>query len=214
MKNITIAVLIVLLVSLVVITIDSEKVQIGARGIQGDMSLAAGENHVGQFGGNITRVSGVFVRPSDTVTYTVGDLIGTITTTATLPVTVTGACRVSGGSGYVRAMALNVNQKSITPPITVTLFNSNAATLSADNAAYQTKYADVTKVIGNYSLAALKTHADATNSDESFAYDATMHIPFICATGQTSIWYVLSTGTDFVPASGASFTLSLWIENN
>lgn len=91
--------------------------------------------------------------------------------------------RVNAGSGYIVGARLVTDKKSVTPRFRVHLFNTSNPTLSADNAAHQSLYADESKRIGVFDLPAMSTPSDTTNSTLSGASDYTLRVPFVAATG-------------------------------
>ncbi len=124
------------------------------------------------------------------------------------------AVRVAGGSGYIMGIRISTNKKSITPRMRVHFFNTSNPTLSADNAAWQEKYADVGKRVGYYDMPAMTTAADTTNSDMSRSVDFSVRIPFKCAAGSTSLWIGLETLDAFTPDNDQKFTVTVLVEEN
>lgn len=163
--------------------------------------------------GALVSVSATFTRPADTTAYTANDVVSNDTSATTL-MAFSGAARVNGGSGYIVGIRVLTNKKSITPRFRVHIANATSITVSADNAAAQLKYADITKRVASYDLAAMSTAADTTNSDQSGAADYTMRLPFVAAAGSTSLYVWLETLDAFTPASGESFTVVLLIDQN
>lgn len=159
-------------------------------------------------GGETISLSAEFTRPADTTAYTANDAVSN-STSSTTPVEIANFARVNGQSGYIVGARLTTDKKSITPRIRVHLYSVNTATLSVDNAAWQDKYADISKRLGSFDLPAMSTGADTTNSDISRSMDFTVRIPFKCASDSRSIYYVLETLDAFTPASGQKFTLTL-----
>jgi hypothetical protein len=173
--------------------------------------LAASEAHIGAIGGAIVNVSTEITRPADTTAYAANDVVSNNTTTTTLG-TLTNCARVNAGSGYIVGARLATDKKSITPRFRVHLFNASNPTVAADNVAHKSVYADLSKRIGTFDLAAMAT--DTTNSDVSAATDWTLRIPFVCAAASRDIFFFLETLDAFTPASGEKFTLVLLIDQN
>ena len=165
----------------------------------------------GEVSENLTRLSTEFARPSDTSPYSIGDVVSDSTSATTMQA-IANAARVSGGSGEIMGIRLSTDKKSITPRIRVHFFSTNGATLSADNAAWQDKYADISKRIAYYDMPAMTTPTDTSNSDMSRSVDMTMQIPYICAA--TSLYFVLEALDAFAPASGQKFTLTVFLKRN
>jgi len=162
--------------------------------------------------GGLVVVSAEFTRPADTTAYAIGDVVGDSTSAAT-PLAIAGCARVNGGSGYIVRAALIADQKSITPSIRVHVFNS-APTQSNDNAAHRALYADVSKRVGEFVLGPLVTPSDTANSTLSRAVDMNLRVPFVCASGTTTLYFIFEALTAFTPASGGKFTLQLAIDQN
>lgn len=174
-------------------------------------SFAASESHLGEMGGNLTMISTQFTRPSDTTAYAAGDAVGDSTSALTMQA-LANAARVSGGSGYITGIRINTDKKSITPRFRIHLYNTNGATLSNDNAAWQDRYADNSKYVGCWDLPAMRTGADSTNSTNSYSEDMSVRIPFTCAA--TSLYYVLETLDAFTPASAQGVSVSVFADRN
>lgn len=177
----------------------------------GGAATPAGEAHIGEVGGNLIMIAAEFTRPSDTTAYAANDVVSDSTSATTMQA-LANAARVSGGSGYITGIRVATDKKSITPRMRVHFFNTNGATLAADNAAWKDLYADSGKRTGYVDMPAMITGADATNSDNSRALDLTVRIPYTCAA--TSLYYVLETLDIFTPASGEKFTVTLFVDRN
>lgn len=173
--------------------------------------ITAGETHLGEVGENFTRISTEFTRPTDTSPYAANDVVSDSTVTTTMQA-LANAARVSGGSGEILGIRLSTDKKSITPRIRVHFFSTNGATISADNAQWQDKYADVGKRVAFYDMPAMTTGADSSNSDMSRSVDMSMAIPYVCAA--TSLYFVLETLDIFTPNNGEKFTLTVFLRRN
>lgn len=163
-------------------------------------------------GGRKAVVSATFTRPADTTAYTAGDAVSN-STSATTAMTLTSAARKTGGSGYIVGIRLSTNLKSITPRFRVHFWNASNPTMSADNAAFQAKYADESKRIAMLDLTAMTTPADTTNSDMSRSADYTIRIPFV-AGSSADIYATLETLDAFTPANGQGFTLTVVVDQD
>jgi len=188
----------------VVLASDQASIPVAATGV-------ATEVHLGEVGGNLVMISTEFTRPADTTAYAANDVVSDSTSATTMEA-LAGAARVSGGSGYIVGIRIATDKKSIVPRIRLHLFNTNGATLAADNAAWKDLYADSAKRVGYWDLPAMITGADSTNSDNSRSIDLACRIPFTCAV--TSLYYVTETLDAFTPASGQKFTVTLFVDRN
>lgn len=175
------------------------------------VAITAGEAHAGEVGGNLLSISTEFTRPSDTTGYSIGDVVSDSTSATTMQA-LANAARVSGGSGYIVGIRIATDKKSITPRLRIHFYNTTGATLSADNAQWQDKYADNSKRVAYYDMPPMITGADTTNSDMSRAVDMAMRIPYVCAA--TSLYFVLEALDAFTPASGEKFTVTVFVDRN
>lgn len=177
-------------------------------------SIAAGENHLGEVGGKLVRVSATFARPNDANAYGIGDVVSNSTVTTVL-MEFANFARVNGGSGYITGALLSTDKKSIVPVIRVHLFNASDPTVAVDNAQHKELFADAAKRLGYFDLPALETATDAGNSDVSRAILTTQDllIPFVAGAGR-SIYALLETRTAFTPAANENFTLTLFGDLN
>lgn len=180
-------------------------------------SIAAGENHLGEMGGALIKVSTEFTRPADTAIYTAGDVVSN-STSATTFMAFSSLGRVAAGSGYIVRASLTTDKKSITPRFRVHLFNALNSALStavpADNVPLIEKYADASFRLGSFDLPAMATAADTTNSDMSRAMDNTLRHPVTFAAASQTLYAVLETLDAFTPASGQKFRLTLVLDAN
>ena len=174
-------------------------------------AAAASELHLGEVGGNLAMITTAFTRPADTTAYAANDAVGDSTSAITMQA-LANAARVSGGSGYITGIRINTDKKSITPRLRIHFYNTNGATLSNDNAAWQDRYADNSKYVGCWDLPAMRTGGDSTNSTNSYSEDLNIRIPYTCAA--TSLYYVLETLDAFTPASGQAIAVSVFVDRN
>lgn len=174
------------------------------------VSQAAGS--VSVVGGKIVVASATFTRQANTTAYAANQVVSNSAAGTVMMALAVG--RVNGGSGYITGIRVSTNLKSITPRLRVHLFNDNTATVSADLAAWQEKYADIAKRIFPYDMPAMATGADTTNSDMSRATDSTMRIPFVCGGATQNIYAVFETLDIFTPSSAEQFTLTLSADQN
>lgn len=173
--------------------------------------LAAGEAHVGEVGGNLTMLSVEITRPADTTAYAANDSVSDSTSATTMQA-LANAARVSGGSGYITGIRVTTDKKSITPRFRLHFFNTNGATVTNDNAAFKTAYADISKSVGYWDMPAMITGADTTNSTDSRSFDLTPRLPYTCAA--TTLYVLLETLDAFTPASGQKISVTLFLDRN
>jgi hypothetical protein len=162
--------------------------------------------------GQIAPAAVTWTRPTDAAPYSANDVVSN-STSATTPQPVALA-RANDKTGYIVGVRLSTNHKSIVPRMRVHIYRTDTLTLSADNAVYKSLYADEAKKITAVDLIALATPADAANSDYSAMSDFTMRIPFTPKSGTRNVYVVLEALDAFTPASGDSFTVTLWGDLN
>lgn len=159
-------------------------------------------------GRKVEVTAGELTRPANTTAYTAGDVVSNSASATTL-LSFPNFARVNAGSGYIVGARLVTDKKSITPRFRVHLYNAGNPTVAADNAAFDSRYADAAKRIGWFDLPAMTTGTDTTNSTESASQDMTLRIPFIAAAGTRDIYAVLEILDAFTPSSGQKFLLTL-----
>ena len=185
------------------------KVGIGADGTAGDVSSA----NPMPVAGSVVRIDTEFTRPANTTSYSTGDVVSNSTSSTTL-IDLANAVRANGASGYIVAVRLFTDKKSITPKFRVHFWNASNPTASVDNANMQLLYADLAKYLGYVDLAAMITGKDATNSTMSFAANLAVRVPVVAGGSTRSIYALLETLDNFAPANGQKFTLSVLVDNN
>jgi hypothetical protein len=116
----------------------------------------------------------------------------------------------NGRGGTITKILLSVNKKSVTPVFRIHFFNANDATLSADNAAWQDKYADASKRAGYIDMLAMTTATDTTNSDMSRTYSADVNFDYLCTSTSTSMYWTLELiGGTLTLDNASEFTLKV-----
>ena len=164
--------------------------------------------------GTTAKVVGVeFTRPADTTAYAAKDVVSDSASAPTVG-TVAGVVSTAGGSGLIVKARLLTDQKTCTAQFRVHLY-STAPTAKNDNDPFTFLYANADKRIGAVDLPACTTE-DATNSTAAYASrpssDGSSGVPnllFKCASGSTTIYWILETLSAFTPASGQKFYLEL-----
>lgn len=176
--------------------------------LAGTLTVSGTVTAAGAAGGSF---SATFTRPADTTAYTAGDVVSNSTSSTTM-MTFSNVVSANGKGGYITGARLHTDKKSITPRIRVHLYSDNTATVSADNAAHQYRFADISKRLGYFDLPAMTTPADTTNSTESVGQDFTQRVRFQCGASSRTVYAVLEALDAFTPASGENFTLVLNID--
>lgn len=185
------------------------KIEIGADGSATDVSSA----NPMPVSGNVVRVDTEFTRPAPTTSYTANDVVNDSTTSPTV-ITLSNAVRAVGASGYIVRVALYTDKKSITPAFRVHFFNASDPTIPVDNLPYLEKYTEIAKHLGYVDLPAMTTGKDTTNSTMSVTANSAVRLPVVAGGATRNIYAMLETLTNFAPANGQKFTLSVNIDNN
>lgn len=156
-----------------------------------------------------------FLRPADTTNYAIRDVVSDSASTTTLMEFQLGAA--TGGSGNIIKARLVTNNKLTTGvQFRLWLYTVSNATISADNAAMALLWANRANRLGFVDFPPTTTE-DGTTSDSASTL-ATMGtslqlpLPFVCDSGDDSIYGVLETLTAFTPASGQQFWVELTAE--
>jgi len=167
---------------------------------------------------NAKRIGATFTRPADTTTYTIGDVVGPVTTPAAQ--SFPKAARVNGGSGKVTRVTLETNNPTVTLGTFRWHFFNTAVVPAADNAAFLLHalitnnnylgYVDPPILVADYAT------ATGVVSRLTAGIDAAKGIPldYQCATSGTGLWVVLVALGAYVPISGQVFNLSIFVEQD
>lgn len=151
-------------------------------------SIAAGETHLGEVGGNATAI--VVTPTIGAAAFTANDIVGG-------KLTLTSALRVSGGSGELTNLLL-VDASKQNVPLNVFIFNADLAGTYADNAAEAVTAADWLKCIGAISILG----ADyITLANASLVSLGGIGMAVKAAAGTTLYGLIVTTGT---PTYGAN----------
>lgn len=178
----------------------------------GSVSVVPSENYIGAVGNKTAIISTEITTTHTQAAYAANDAVLVAGGGASA---LAGVARVAGGTAFIFGLRLTTNKKSIVPAFRLHLFNAANPTVSADNAAWQDKYADISKRLGYIDLPAMTTAADTTNSDMSRSVVASSPPVLVaCAAGQTGIWWALETLTAFTPDNDQKFTLVAQVLQN
>jgi hypothetical protein len=174
------------------------------------LSIAAGETHVGELGGNMSQVSGAFTRPADTTAYAAKDTVSN-STSAPVVITFTNVARVNAGSGYVVGARLMTDQSTNVANYRLHLFHTTVTPIN-DNAAYTLLWANRASRVGHIDFAAAATEGSGSTAANSL--NATVRLPFKCAGGDRNLFGILETLAAFTPASAQNYFIELYSELN
>ena len=180
----------------------------------GDVTLLAGEAHIGAVGGQSLVVGDETIRPANTTAYTAGDAISAdASDSGTTPLRSLAVGRVTGGSGTLAKFRLMTDQAACVAAIRVHLYTvaAPAGAIVGDNVPMTLLYANKAQRIGHIDLPALATSTVAGASTGAASQDLDTRMEIKCAAGDQNIYYRLETLTAFTPASGQKFYLEAQI---
>lgn len=193
------------------------KVGAGTGAAAGDIGLAvnlAGENHLGEVGGNQVATSATFARPNNGTAYTAGDVVSNSTVTTVL-MAFANAARKVGGSGRIVKARLLTDLKTHAAQMRLYLFTvaETGVSVPVDNLPMTTIYADRAKRLGYIDFPITKDDADAANSTGAYA-EAEVLLDFVAAVADTVIYGLLVDQTGVASAALQNFYVELTINRD
>lgn len=174
--------------------------------------IGAGEAHMGEVGGNSSRVQGTMTRTNDTNSYAANDLVAdTVTAGSVTPITL-AVGRINAGTGILRRCTLKVDDVSpwAGKTIRVHFYATSPTCTNGDNGAWLTTESTY--------IGAMDVAFDRTFSDYVKGVGVPIvgsEIAFVCAGGSTSIYALLQTlSAVTTPAASKTFTLAVDAHRN
>lgn len=171
-----------------------------------DAALPAGENHLGEVGGNSAVPSVTITRPANTTAYTSGQLVSFNTVAATVNATPTtiAVARKNAGTGVIRRVRLATNHTGLagTEVFRVHLFKTAPTVVNGDGASFSAN--GVTAIAFGY----IDVTLTEVFSDGSKGYTSS-DIIFDAAGGSQSIFVLLEARNAYTPTSGEVLTITL-----
>jgi len=162
------------------------------------------------------RISVGFVRPSDTTQYSIGDVVGPVTTPAMQSFPLAG--RYPGGTGRIIEILLAVDLELITTATFRLHFFSKIHTPAADNAAFTTVAANFADYLGYIDPPILVTQAGgvAAAIRHTLGVSTTSAMPFNyqCAPGDQSLYLAIVALGTYTPKSAGLVRVSLVVEQD
>jgi hypothetical protein len=158
-------------------------------------------------GGKSVQKSASFTRPADTTAYAANDAIANSTSAPTL-LSFANCANANGGQGYIVKTRLLTNQKTCTARFRLSFYHTAPSPVN-DNAPKPMLYANKDKLIGLIDLDPCNT--EDTSSDAAYALSTAL-MPYVLASGSTSIYCILTTLDAFTPASAQQFYLEITCE--
>lgn len=169
-------------------------------------TTAAGENHIGEVGGNMLPITNDMTTSNNTVT--TGKSIGGLQTLANA-VRVSGALGASGTSGYIQNITVTFTDAVGSGPLDVYYFNASpSGSTCTDNTAFVLANADRDKVIGIIHV------TDFTSSNTAVVAQANNQSMGFGLASATSAFACVVTRASFVIASTANASLVTRIVRN
>lgn len=153
-------------------------------------------------------VSASFTRPSDTTAYTIGDVIGPVTTPANL--TFTNLLRIAGGSAYLVKAMLTSNNAASTMKVRLYLFDTDPTPI-ADNSPFTLLYANAANRLGYIDFTNTITEGSGSTAAEALWTGTPLQI---VGNASRTIYGVLVAQNAFTPASGSALTVKLSVDQN
>jgi hypothetical protein len=158
------------------------------------------------------RVQANFTRPANTTAYAAGDVVNGDGSTS--PLTLADVVDIGGGSGRIVDVLLECDEPTVTNGTFRIHFFNASHTIAADNAAFATLFANSDEHQGSceVTLAATGGGAAGRNQGKVVTAEPTLPIPFVCATGDDSLYAVIEATAGYTPKSAGQFRLSVVVE--
>lgn len=173
-------------------------------------ATAAGENHIGEVGGNSAVVGATFNRPANTTAYASGQLVANDTVVGNLAPMQIAAARVNDKTGLIRRGRLTKSGTSTANAIfRAHLYKTSPTAANGDGGAFQTNNA--LTYIGSMDFDMSSTNARAFSDGVKCIATPNVgsEIIFDPATGTQNIFALLEARGAYAPVSGETFTLAL-----
>lgn len=167
---------------------------------------AAGENHIGEVGGNSAVVGGSFARPANTTAYASGQLVANSATAASVQPIACAVARKNAGTGVLVGARLSKSGVSLTnASFRVHLFKTSPTTTAGDGQTFAGAVNGVAAIeIGYVDVAMDQAYADGAKGFASLTNKV-----FDAATGSQNIYALIEARGAYTPASGETFSLAL-----
>jgi hypothetical protein len=177
-------------------------------------TVAAGENHLGQVGGQIAIASANFTRPADTTAYALGDLIANSTTAGSVAAMQFTVARTNDKSFRVlRARVKKSGAVLTSASFRLHFYKTDPAASSGisngDNGAWLTKESEY---LGGIDVVMDKIFSDAAKGIGS--PNEGIAISGMPSSGTRLIYGLIEARAVYTPASGETFTVVLEIDQD
>ncbi len=164
---------------------------------------------IGASGGGMVVATSMFIRPSDTNAYSIGDAVNNSTTAALVQSLVFGGMAgATGGSGLItNILVWKANTAVVTnASFRLYLFNARMTTAFADNAAFNLAAADLPKLMGVHEFV-LRT--EGASSTACFSLDDTRRFDYQCDGSDTTLFGYLAAEAAYTPTALDQFFVRL-----
>ena len=158
-------------------------------------------------------VQATFTRPSNATLYTVGDVVGPVTTPANM--TFDPCVQQPGWGGRITGAILHKSDHDLTgADFDLNIFHT-APVAIADNSEWLATDAEMLNFVGlAVFLAADGTAVGGASATGNFWQKTNLDITFACASGSTSLYGVLVARGAYTPASAEVIAVTLLIERD
>ena len=165
--------------------------------------LGAGENHVGEVGGNVGKAQAQF-GPSTSTTYAAGQVMSA-------PISLAGMARKAAGSGFITSATLALNVLNVVE-VDLVVFSSAPTFAYAAGAAWTNTAADRPKILGVLKV----TDWTALSTTDSVGEVLPGAKFFTCddATSTSSLWIVPVARGSITLAAATDATVTLRTSRN
>lgn len=166
----------------------------------------AGENHIGEVGGNTAVVGGNFTRPANTTAYSVGQLVANSTAAGSVQPIACAVARKNAGTGVITGLRLSKSGASlVNAAFRVHLFKTAPTSIAGDGVTFAGAVNGVTAIaIGYFDIT-----MDQTYSDGAKGFAAINGKAFDAAAGSQNVYALIEARGAYTPVSGETFTLAL-----
>lgn len=147
-----------------------------------------------------------FTRPSDTTPYSIGDVVGPVTTPAAQ--LIAGAGTYNKGGGLIRAVRVFKDGATPTNGTFRVWFYSQAPTAVADNSPWAPLYTQKEYFIGWVDLDTVVGTTGGCVGQRTLTHTP---LPFKCTTSK-NLYAVVTALAAYTPASAEKFTISVTVE--
>jgi len=173
----------------------------------------AGENHLGEVGGNSAIVGGNFNRPADTTPYSIGDVVANSTTAGSVVPIPIAAARKNAGTGRILRARLSKTSATIGSIFRVHFFKTAPTSTAGDNAAFASAVTGVAALhLGYVDITMDQAFSDGAKGIGVAAVGS--FITFDAAAGTQNIFALIEARTAYTPTSGETFTLAVEVDRD